>query len=93
MGFWTVGKGESGEREQSPLKSGGEPEPGLPQATIRRWAEWYKDAAADQLHETGDTDRQALNAELRRRLIEEEGVFPEHVEAEFRRIEDEVFRV
>ena len=88
-----VGKGESGEREQSPLKSGGEPEPGLPQATIRRWAEWYKDAAADQLHETGDTDRQALNAELRRRLIEEEGVFPEYVEAEFRRIEDEVFRV
>ena len=83
----TVREGESGEKASNGA------EPGLPQATIRRWAEWYKDAAADQLHELGDIDREALNAELRRRLIEEEGIFPEHVEAEFRRIEDEVFRV
>ena len=66
-------------------------EPGLPQATIERLAAWYSDAAADQFHATGDVDRAALDAELRRLLAEQEHVFPEFIEVEFNRIMTAVF--
>ena len=82
----TVGKGESGETPR-----GNGVEPGLPMAVIRELAGWYEDRAADQLHATGDVDRQALDTELRRILAEREGVFPEFIEAEFNRIITAVF--
>ena len=42
-------------------------------------------------HATGDVDRPALDAELRRILAEREAVFPEFIEVEFNRIMTAVF--
>ena len=70
-----------------PTPSGGTV-PGLPQAVIWRLAAWYRDK-----FETGNVDQAALDAELRRVLMEEEGVFPEYIEIEFERVMVEVFRV
>ena len=76
-----------------PSAAGNGAEPGLSMAVIRRLAAWYADESADQYHATGDVDRQALDAELRRRLAEEEHVYPEFIEVEFERVMREVFHV
>ena len=67
--------------------------PGLPEREIQDFAAWYVDRAADRLHEDGgiELDRGKLDAGLREALRER--CLPEHVETEFTRIMDAVFRV
>ena len=67
--------------------------PGLPEREIQEFAAWYVDRAADRLHEDGgiELDRGKLDAGLREALRER--CLPEHVETEFTRIMDAVFRV
>ena len=67
--------------------------PGLPEREIQNFADWYLDQAADRLREGGgiELDRGWLDASLREALRER--CLPEHVETEFARVMEAVFRV
>ena len=74
-------------------KDNGGAAPGLSEREIHEFAARYIDRAADRLHEDGgiELDRGKLDASLREALRER--CLPEHVETEFLRIMDAVFRV
>ena len=67
--------------------------PDYPNGEIQNFADWYVDQAADDIREGGgiELDRGKLDASLREALRER--CLPEHVETEFARIMDAVFRV
>jgi hypothetical protein len=67
--------------------------PGLSEREIQNFADWYVNRAADDIREGGEIelDRGKLDASLREALRER--CLPEHVETEFTRIMDAVFRV
>src|SRR5262245_35289134 len=68
-------------------------EPGLSYRTIRQVADEYQERAyANAQGNGGDTRTAELDDWLRQHLAEE-GVFPEFVEVEFKRVMTEVFRV
>src|SRR5262249_60635756 len=66
-------------------------EPGIGRRRIHELAGWYQDVA-HQRYSDGSLDTAELDAELRA-ILREEVAFPEHVEVEFTRVMDEVFRV
>jgi putative DNA primase/helicase len=85
-----VEKGGAGERAHA--GDGNGLAPGLSPRTITELAEHYTESAYTNAQENGgDTRTAELDADLRRRLAEM--VLPEHVDAEFRRVMDQVFRV
>ena len=59
---------------------------------IRQLAAGYMEGAEAQFDSTGDTDRAALDRELRQTLSAE-GVFPEFIEIELERVMKVVFAV
>jgi hypothetical protein len=80
-----------------PLEEHGSPTPvippGLSARSIEALAGWYTDRAYANAQETGgDTRTAELEAALRQRLADE-GVLREHVEVEFGRVMEAVFRI
>jgi hypothetical protein len=86
----TVAKGGNGDaRASSPLDDG----VGVSAWRIRGLADEYQDRAYANAQESGgDTRTAECDAWLRQKLANE-GVRPEHIEVEFRRVMDVVFRV
>ena len=77
----------------SDLAGNGSGQPtGLSQHTIAKLAEDYTETTYHLQQEGSDIDSATLDTDLRRRLADM-GVLPEHVETEFTRIMDAVFRV
>jgi hypothetical protein len=79
--------------QSGPEKTGAPAAAGLSKRQIQNFADWYVDQAADDIREGGgiELDRGKLDASLREALRER--CLPEHVETEFTRIMDAVFRV
>jgi Protein of unknown function (DUF3631) len=88
----TTVKGDLGPRAQE-QRANGSDEPGLSHRRIRDLADQYQDLAyANAQANDGNTHTAACDVWLRQALAEE-GVLPEFVETEFRRVMVEVFRV
>jgi len=84
-----VEKGETLQNAHTPHRDG---TPGLSDWRIRQLADGYMEGAEAQFDSTGDTDRAALDRELRQTLAAE-GVFPEFIEIELERVMKVVFAV
>jgi len=84
-----VEKGETLQNAHTPHRDG---TAGLSDWRIRQLAAGYMEGAEAQFDSTGDTDRAALDRELRQTLSAE-GVFPEFIEIELERVMKVVFAV
>jgi len=73
-----------------PVATNGDTEPGLSRRRIRELADWYKDETHRRYNEN-TLDTAELDAELRA-ILREEVDLSEHVEIEFERVIDWVFR-
>jgi hypothetical protein len=81
------GSGGGAGKEARIPPNGGAPV-GLPQRTIRGYAEWHKDRT-HAAYQDGTLDTSRLEAELRQKIAER--VLPEYVETEFERVMEAVF--
>ena len=74
-----------------PVAGNGGTEPGLSRRRLQELADWYQDQG-HQRHNTGTLDTAALDDELRA-ILRDEVATPEHVEIEFERVMQIVFRI
>ena len=85
-------RGETVKARKRPLGQ----DQGLEMHAIQRLARWYLDRfEAERKTKDGNNDPEAegrMNVELRKRLLDEYGVFREHVTTEFNRVMDVVFQ-